>query len=114
MKVLRLIRNCFFYFGIEKDEYNAIKKDAYISNFNVWKILHFLMAALFGALFIVSLRSELMKTNRLLYLLAFVYSVIAIVLFFSYEERLDYRAIPDLFVDFPAVFVWLCPFHQQA
>jgi diguanylate cyclase (GGDEF)-like protein len=86
MKVLRLIRNYFFYCGIEKDEYNAIKKDAYISNFNVWKILHFLMAALFGALFIVSLRSELMKTNRLLYLLAFVYSVIAIVLFFLMKK----------------------------
>ena len=86
MKVLWLIRNYFFYCGIEKDEYNAIKKDAYISNFNVWKILHFLMAALFGALFIVSLRSELMKTNRLLYLLAFVYSVIAIVLFFLMKK----------------------------
>ena len=28
MKLLRLLRNYFFYCGIEKDEYNALKKDA--------------------------------------------------------------------------------------
>ena len=86
MKVLRLIRNYFFYCGIEKDEYNAIKKDAYISNFDIWKILHFLMAAMFGTLFIVSLRNDLLKANSLLYLLAFIYSVIAIVLFFHLKK----------------------------
>ena len=82
MKVLRLIRNYFFYCGIEKDEYNAIKKDAYVSNFEVWQILHFLMAALFGVTYVISLRYGLLKENSWLYLLAFIYSVIAIVLFF--------------------------------
>ena len=72
MKYLRIIRNYFFYCGIEKDEYNAIKKDAYISNFEVWRILHFLMAAFFGALYICSLRFSILKSNSLLYLLAFV------------------------------------------
>ena len=86
MKVLRILRNYFFYCGIEKDEYNAIKKDAYISNFEVWRVLHFLMAAVFGAMFIGSLRYELLKANSLLYLLAFVYSVIAIVLFFILKK----------------------------
>lgn len=41
MSILKTIRNYYFYCGIEKDEYNAVKKDAYISNFEVWKILHF-------------------------------------------------------------------------
>ena len=34
----KTIRNYYFYCGIEKDEYNAVKKDAYISNFEVWKM----------------------------------------------------------------------------
>ena len=54
MKVIKAIRNYYFYCGIEKDEYNAVKKDAYISNFEVWKILHFLMAAVFCLLSIFS------------------------------------------------------------
>ncbi|MDO4796495.1 MAG: GGDEF domain-containing protein [Coriobacteriales bacterium] len=86
MNVLRTIRNYFFYCGIEKDEYNAIKRDAYASNFEVWRILHFLMAAVFGALFIGSLRYGLMRANGWLYLLAFVYSVIAIVPFFVLKK----------------------------
>ena len=86
MNILRILRNYFFYCGIEKQEYNAIKKDAYISNFEVWKVLHFLMAAVFGALFIGSLNYDLMKANSWLYLGAFVYSVIAIVLFFILKK----------------------------
>lgn len=86
MKYLRIIRNYFFYCGIEKDEYNAIKRDAYISNFEVWRILHFLMAAVFGALYICSLRFSMLKSNSLLYLLAFVYSVIGIVLLFKLKK----------------------------
>ena len=87
MKILQIIRNYFFYCGIEKDEYNAIKKDAYVSNFKVWRILHFLMAVAFGALFISSLRYDLMKANSWLYLLAFVYSVLAIFLFFIMDKE---------------------------
>lgn len=86
MRALRILRNYFFYCGIERDEYNAIKKEAYISNFNVWKILHFLMAALFGALFISSLHYDLLKMNSWLYMLSFAYSVIAIGLFFILKK----------------------------
>ena len=86
MRLLRLLRNYFFYCGIEKEEYNALKKDAYVSNFLVWRVLHFLMAAVFGLLFIGSLRYELMKANNLLYLLSFLYSVIAIVLFYILKK----------------------------
>ena len=82
MNVLKTIRNYYFYCGIEKDEYNAVKKDAYISNFEVWKILHFLMAAVFCLLYLASLRYSMMETNRRFYLLAFLYSACAIVCFF--------------------------------
>ncbi|MBO4573000.1 MAG: diguanylate cyclase [Clostridia bacterium] len=81
MKVLRTIRNYYFYCGMEKDEYNAVKKDAYISNYKVWKILHFLMAAIFGLLYLFSFANTIMSMNRWFYLGAFLYSVIAIVAF---------------------------------
>ena len=82
MKALATLRNYFCYCGIEKDEYNALKKDAYVSNFSVWRILHFVMAAVFGLLTVGSLLSGMMKANRLFYLSAMVYSIIAICLFF--------------------------------
>ncbi len=63
MKIIRSFKNYFFYCGIERDEYNAVKKDAYVSNFEVWKILHFLMAAVFGVLFLSSLSSSLLEVN---------------------------------------------------
>lgn len=86
MKILQTIRNYFFYCGIEKEEYNAIKKDAYVSNFDVWRILHFLMAAVFGGMYVGSFFFDLMKANSILYLLAFAYSVIAIVFFFILKK----------------------------
>ena len=81
MKLLKTIKKYYFYCGIEKDEYNAVKKDAYISNYKVWKILHFLMATIFGALFIVSLFNNIMVANRWFYLGALLYSLIAIIAF---------------------------------
>ena len=86
MKIIKRIRNYFFYCGIEKDEFNSLKKDAYISNFEVWKILHILMAAVFSFLFINSLFSEMLRTNLLFYLIAMVYSIIAAILFFVMKK----------------------------
>ena len=86
MNVLRTIKNYYFYCGIEKEEYNAVKKDAYISNFMVWKILHFLMASVFGPLFIASFFNPLMTTNRWFYMAAFLYSLIAIVVFLKIKK----------------------------
>ena len=117
MKLLRTLKNYFFYCGIEKDEYNALKKDAYVSNFQVWRVLHFLMAAVFGVLFILSLRFTLMSTNRVLYLLSFLYSVTAIVLFFNLRkdsiaaQLLIYLSISLLFL-FGAVLSLLRPESQ--
>ena len=82
MKASRIIRNYFCYCGIDKDEYNALKKDAYVSNFVIWRVLHFVMAAVFGLLFISTLFSDMMKINRLFYGAAFIYSVAAICLFY--------------------------------
>lgn len=86
MNVLKIVRNYYFYCGIEKDEYNAVKKDAYISNFEVWKILHFLMAAVFCLLYLASLQHSMMETNRWFYLVAFLYSACAIVCFFILKK----------------------------
>ena len=86
MKILRKLRNYYFYCGIEKDEYNALKKDAYVSNFIVWRVLHFMMAIIFGFLFIGSLFNDLMMANRLFYFALFLYSVIAIAAFFILKK----------------------------
>ena len=86
MKVLRIIRNYFCYCGIEKEEFKKIKKDAYISNFRVWRILHILMAFVFTVLFINSLISTLMSLNRTSYLILMIYSIIVAVLFFLLKE----------------------------
>lgn len=81
MNVLKTIRNYYFYCGIDRDEYEAVKKDAYVSNFKVWKILHILMAVVFGLLFLASLSYRIMEGNQLFYLIAFLYSVAVLGLF---------------------------------
>ena len=86
MKILKAIRRYYFYCGIEKEEYNELKKDAYVSNFEVWRILHFIMVAVFFILFIASMANEMMSINRYYYLGLFIYSVIAIILFYVLEK----------------------------
>ena len=86
MKVLRIIRNYVCYCGIEKEEYNALKKDAYVSNFRVWRVLHIVMAAVFGLLLFSTLFSKLMRTNQAFYLIAFLYSAGALCLFFTLRK----------------------------
>lgn len=104
MKGLKKFYNYFFYCGIERDEYNAIKKDAYISNFVIWRILHFLMAISFGILFSISLVNNLLNQNCIFYLIAFLYSLIVIILFFFLKKDsliaqfLIYLSISMLFI----------------
>ena len=86
MNFLRKIRNYFLYCGIEKDEYNALKKDAYVSNFKVWRILHFLMAAAFGGLLLASFFVAPMAVNRKFYLTGFIYTCIAITVFIFLDK----------------------------
>ena len=104
MKVIRLLRNYFFYCGISKDEYNAVKKEAYVSNFIVWRVLHILMVVVFCFLFIGSLRYGIMKSNGMLYLAAFLYSLVALLFFFIlkkdsiFAQFLIYLSISLLFL----------------
>ena len=86
MKLLKKIRNYFCYCGIEKNEFNALKKDAYVSNFELWRILHCLMTTTFAVLFVNSLFSELFKSNSVFYLVALIYSAIATCLFFILKK----------------------------
>ncbi|SNU07007.1 diguanylate cyclase (GGDEF) domain-containing protein [Lachnospiraceae bacterium] len=86
MKLLKTIRRYYFYCGIEKEEYNELKKDAYVSNYEVWRILHFIMVVVFFGLFIASLVNDMMSINRYYYLGLFVYSVIAVILFYILEK----------------------------
>ena len=104
MKVLRIIRNYLCYCGIDKEEFDAVKKDVYASNFAVWRILHCLMSAAFGFLFVYSLFAELFKSNMPFYLGIFIYSVANTVVFFVLKKNsivtqiLIYLSILVLFV----------------
>ena len=86
MRVLKTLKAYFFYCGIDKEEYNAVRKEAYASNFNVWRILHFFMAALFFCLFIASLFNNPMQANRYFYLSAFIYSAIVVTFFYILKK----------------------------
>ena len=107
MNILKTIHNYYFYCGIEKDEYNAVKKDAYISNFEVWKILHFLMAAVFLALYLVSLHYSIMAPNKWLYLTGFLYSVFAIVCFFLLKKD-SIAAQLQIYLSMSFLFLFAC------
>ena len=81
VKALHVIRNYILYCGIEKDAYNAIKKDAYVSNFKVWRVLHCLMTFVFALLFVGSLSVDIMEKNKWFYLLMFIYEAVVTCLF---------------------------------
>ena len=104
MKILRMIRNYVCYCGIEKDEYNAVKKDAYVSNFKIWRTIHCLLTAVFAVLFINSLLDSLLVQNKVFYLIAFLYFAIATVIFFVVKkdsfvaQLLIYLSISALFL----------------
>lgn len=87
MKLLKKIRNHLCYCGIEKEEYNAVKRGTYASNFEVWRILHCVMCVLFGCLFIYSLFPDIMRSNRIFYLLSFIYSLIVTIVFFILKKE---------------------------
>ena len=112
MDLLRKIRNLYFYCGIEKAEYNELKKDAYISNFKVWRVLHFLMAVAFGGLFLASLFVAPMAFNRVFYLSAFIYSGIAIVFFFLLKKD-SIVAQFFIYLSISVLFVFGCLISQN-
>ena len=82
MAFLHTVRNYLLYCGIEKDEYKALKKDAYVSNFKLWRVLHCLVAIVFTFLFIASLLFDMLAANRYFYLIGTIYAVAVTCLFF--------------------------------
>lgn len=107
MNILKTIRNYFFYCGIEKDEYNALKKDAYISNYVVWRVLHILMIAVFAFLLISSMMNDMLEMNRVFYLIAFCYSAIA-TLFFFFLKKDSIAAQLLIYLSMSLLFVFAC------
>ena len=104
-KLLRTIRNYVCYCGIEKDEYNKVKRNAYVSNFEVWRILHLLMDAVFLFLFVSSLFNDFMGMNKWFYLGMLVYSIMATLMCFIFKKKdsilgqlLIYLSISGLFL----------------
>ena len=86
MSFLKKLRNYFFYCGIDGKEYKAIKKEAYVSNFVIWRSLHFLIAATFIALYVIALLSNVVRQNAIIYLVGACYSVFVIILFFILKK----------------------------
>ena len=78
---IKTIHNFLFYCGTDKNEFKAVKKDIYISNYSVWRILLSFTTVVFGILFVLSLVTDLFKINDSAYLFAFVYSFTALFLF---------------------------------
>ena len=112
MRALRTIRNYFFYCGIEKDEYEAVKKDAYISNYMVWRILHCVMVATFGFLYVSSLFSPLLGSNRFFYMLGLIYSIFACSLFFILKKD-SLIAQLIIYLSISLLFVFSCLITQN-
>lgn len=112
MRALRIIRNYFFYSGIEKEEYEAVKKDAYISNYAVWRILHCVMVAAFCFLYISSLFSDLLESNRFFYMLALIYSIFACSLFFILKKD-SLIAQLIIYLSISLLFIFSCLITQN-
>ena len=112
MSFLRVLRNYFFYSGIEKEEYEAVKKDAYVSNYAVWRILHLVMVAVFAFLYMSSLVNDLLEMNKTFYLIALVYSVIVSILFFVLKKD-SLIAQLIIYLSISLLFVFSCLITQN-
>ncbi|MBQ7242739.1 MAG: hypothetical protein IJS52_00825 [Bacilli bacterium] len=86
MKIFRAIRNYLCYCGIEKDDFLSVKKDAYASNFELWRILHVLMDIVFVFLLVASFSNSVAESNRVFYIVALVYSITATILLFFIKK----------------------------
>ena len=112
MKGFKTFCKYFFYCGLEKDEYNSLKKEAYISNFIIWRVLHIFMAFIFLSLYITSFFNHLLKSNQIFYLIAFIYSAITISFFFILSSD---SIIPQLiiYLSMSILFVFGCLISQN-
>lgn len=81
-KYLQKLRDCFCYCGLSKEEYKIIKKDAYVSNFTVWKYLHVLMMLGYAVLMVMSMIYEGFSLPYMVHLGMMIYSIVGCILFF--------------------------------
>lgn len=87
MKIFRIIRNYLCYCGIEKERFEEVKKNAFASNYEIWRILHILMDIVFLALLIGSFGNAIFRANRIFYAVALAYSAVATgILFFAKKQ----------------------------
>ena len=112
MKLLKELHNYFFCCGIGKDPYREMKKDAYISNFVVWRILHGLMAVVFALLFLSSLFNDLLRPNLIFYLVLFLYSLFAIASF-SILKKDSLAAQIIIYLSISVLFIFACLITQN-
>ena len=78
----RLIR-LFAYCGVTKEEYNSVKKDAYVNNFNVWKYLHFFLALAFCVSFIEAILYAGFSKVAVIRLVMLVYFIVVGFIFLT-------------------------------
>lgn len=81
------IRDIFCYCGLTRDEYESVKKEAYISNFNVWKYLHALMILGYAIMTGFSALYGGLAQITLIWLRMLSYSIIAGTCFFTVLQR---------------------------
>ena len=112
IKTLRIIRNYFCYCGIERAEFREVKKNAYVSNFEIWRILHLLMDFTFAVLFVSSIVSGFMAVNRVFYLVALLYSMAATVFFFVLKKD---SIVPQfiIYLSISVLFLFACFITQN-
>ncbi len=108
MKFLKTIINYICYCGIDKNEYKKIKKDAYISNFKVWRVLHCFMIIVFAFLSLASFFVKIMETNRLFYLIALGYSIVAALLFLFVFKKDSLIAQFAIYLSISLLFLFAC------
>ena len=75
------LKSMLLYCGITKDEYNSIKKDAYISNFVVWKYLHIFICFVFLAFAVSTLIESGISGVFMASTLVSLYSAVVTILF---------------------------------
>ena len=107
MKVFQNIYNYFFYCGIGKEEFYAVRKDVFTSNFVVWRILHFFMALLFLFLFVSSFFTHVLKSNSIFYLATAIYAAITIILFHFYNKTSIIAQI-NIYLSITVLFLFGC------
>lgn len=108
----KTLHNYFFYCGIEKEEYNAVKKNVYISNFVIWRSLHVFMAVVFGLLFFASILIDFISFNRALYFGAFFYSIVSISFFYFFEKDSIFAQL-IIYLSISLLFIFSCFLTQN-